>query len=99
MTDQARGPSNEAENSSGVTTVGAIIGELAMLLSTAGVKDAGREARDIIAALKDSPRFWTVVNSHALLSSEERNAARRAATLRARGAPFAYAVGSAAFRR
>jgi release factor glutamine methyltransferase len=100
MTDQSRGSPNDADRSDAdATTVGALIGELAMVLDAAGVRDAGREARDIIAALKDSPRFWTVVNGHAPMSVEERDAARKAARLRARGAPFAYAVGSAAFRR
>jgi release factor glutamine methyltransferase len=83
----------------GSTTVGALIGELAMLLAAAGIEDAGREARDIISALRDAPRFWTTVNGHAVLSAEERDTARAAATNRGRGAPFAYAVGTAAFRR
>jgi release factor glutamine methyltransferase len=81
------------------TTVGALVGELAQLLTDAGIPDAGREARDIIAALKDAPRFWTVVNAHSLVSGAERHAARGAAMRRAKGAPFAYAVGSAVFRR
>lgn len=81
------------------TTVGALLGELAMLLDAAGITDAGREARDIIAALRDAPRFWTTVNGHTVLSADERESARAAAARRARGAPFAYAVGLAAFRR
>ncbi len=81
------------------TTVGALIGELAAILNTGGVPEAGREARDIISALKDAPRFWPTVNAHAVVSGDERSVARAAAMKRAAGAPFAYAVGTAAFRR
>src|SRR5258708_35397754 len=81
------------------TTVAALLGELAMLLDAARIPDPGREARDIIAALRDAPRFWTTVNGHTAVSADEREVARVAATRRARGAPFAYAVRSPAFRR
>src|SRR5258708_38610066 len=81
------------------TTVAALLGELAMLLDAARIPDPGREARDIIAALRDAPRFWTTVNGHTRVSANERALARAAATRRARGAPFAYAVRTAAFRR
>ena len=81
------------------TTVGALIGELAAILNTAGVADAGREARDIIAAMKDAPRFWPTVNAHVAMSADERRFACDAAAKRAAGAPFAYAVGTAAFRK
>jgi release factor glutamine methyltransferase len=81
------------------TTVGALVGELAMLLATAKVPDAPRESREIIAALRDAPRFWSSVNAHVVVSAEERRIARAAAARRAAGAPFAYAVGTAAFRR
>jgi release factor glutamine methyltransferase len=81
------------------TTVGALLGELAALLDRAGIPDPGREARDIIAALRDAPRFWTTVNGHTVMSADERELARAAAMRRTQGAPFAYAVKSAAFRR
>ncbi|MEO5568898.1 MAG: peptide chain release factor N(5)-glutamine methyltransferase [Gemmatimonadaceae bacterium] len=80
------------------TTVGALVGELAALMGGTGVSDPANEARDIIAALKDAPRFWSSVNAHAMVSAEDRQLARRAASRRAVGEPFAYAVGSAAFR-
>lgn len=86
------------ESTDEATTVGALVGELARLLAGSPVVDAGREARDIIAALRDAPRFWPTVNPHAPLSADERNVARTAAVQRAKGMPFAYAVGSAAFR-
>src|SRR5829696_7383502 len=80
-------------------TVGALVHEIAAALAAAGIPDAGREARDIIAAMKDAPRFWPTVNAHVVMSAEERRFARDAAEKRARGAPFAYAVGTAAFRK
>ena len=81
------------------TTVGALIGELAAILTDGGVPHAGREARDIIAAMKDVPRFWPTVNKHVMVDGAERAFARTAAAKRAAGAPFQYAVGSAAFRK
>jgi release factor glutamine methyltransferase len=93
------GPPSAEEPASQATTVGALVGELAQLLDGSGIPDPGREARDIIAALRDAPRFWTTVNAHAPMTAAERTAAREAAARRTRGAPFAYAVGTAAFRR
>ena len=90
---------NEFSGPLAETTVGALLGELAALLDRAGIPDPGREARDMIAALRDAPRFWTTVNGHTVMSADERELARAAAMRRARGAPFAYAVRSAAFRR
>jgi release factor glutamine methyltransferase len=81
------------------TTVGALIGELAAILSDGNVPNAGRESRDIIAAMKDVPRFWPTVNKHVVLDGAERRIAREAAIKRAAGAPFQYAVRSAAFRK
>ena len=81
------------------TTVGALIGELATILTAGHVPHPGREARDIIAALKDMPRFWPTVNKHVVMAGDERRLARRAASRRVAGAPFQYAVGTAAFRK
>ena len=81
------------------TTVGALIGELAAILTAGNVPHPGREARDIIAALRDVPRFWPTVNKHVVFDGAERRLARDAAAKRAAGAPFQYAVGSAAFRK
>jgi release factor glutamine methyltransferase len=81
------------------TTVGALIGELAAILSSGNVPHPGREARDIIAAMKDVPRFWPTVNKHVVMDGEQRRFARMAAAKRVAGAPFQYAVGSAAFRK
>jgi release factor glutamine methyltransferase len=80
------------------TTVGALVGELAVILSRGGIQDAALEARDIIAAMHDAPRHWATVNAHVVVSASERTGAREAATRRTTGMPFAYAVGTAAFR-
>lgn len=79
-------------------TVAALVRELAAMLTAASIEDAGREARDIVAAVHEEPRFWAALHEHELVAAERAAAARRAATLRCAGAPFAYAVGGAAFR-
>jgi release factor glutamine methyltransferase len=79
-------------------SLGALLAELAAGLDSAGVPLAHDEARDIVAAVLDVPRFWPVTNRQALIDSTAVDEARNAAAARARGAPFAYAVGRAAFR-
>jgi release factor glutamine methyltransferase len=63
-----------------------------------GISEPQREARDIIAAVLDVPRFWAVANSVADASPEVAVSVIRAANTRAAGAPLAYAVGRASFR-
>jgi release factor glutamine methyltransferase len=92
-------PELRVPNPSEPTTVGALIGELAAILSAGQVPHPGREARDIIAAMKDVPRFWPTVNKHVVIAGVDRRLACEAAAKRAKGAPFQYAVGSAAFRK
>jgi release factor glutamine methyltransferase len=79
-------------------SLGALLAELASGLETAGVALARDEARDIVAAILDVPRFWPTTNRDALVDATAVDEARQAAAARARGAPFAYAVGRAAFR-
>lgn len=78
--------------------LGTLLAELAANLETAGVSLARDEARDIVAAVLDVPRFWPSTNRDALIDATAVDEARHAAAARARGAPFAYAVGRAAFR-
>ena len=78
--------------------VGDVVAALSTHLSAAGVADAAREARDIVAAVVDMPRFWPSLNRDAALDGELCVRAWDAVRRRARGAPFAYAVGRAAFR-
>jgi release factor glutamine methyltransferase len=78
--------------------VAALVEELAGALTGARVPDARREAADIIAAVLDAPRFWASAHAGEQLSPTDAAAMRAAAARRASGAPFAYAVGRAAFR-
>jgi release factor glutamine methyltransferase len=78
--------------------LGTLLAELTAELEGAGVALARDEARDIVAAVLDVPRFWPATNREALIDVTAVDEARHAAAARARGAPFAYAVGRAAFR-
>jgi release factor glutamine methyltransferase len=78
--------------------LGSLLTELAAGLESAGVTLPRDEARDIVAAVLDVPRFWPSTNKGALVDATAVDEARKAAVARARGAPFAYAVGRAAFR-
>ena len=78
--------------------LGTLLAELASGLDGAGVALPRDEARDIVAAVLDVPRFWPSANKGALVDATAVEEARQAAAARARGAPFAYAVGRAAFR-
>ena len=82
-------------------TVGALAEELAEILVASRryrAHEALAEAREIVAALYDVPRFWPVTNAHVRVETEMGPVARAAAAKRARGAPLAYAVGRACFR-
>jgi protein-(glutamine-N5) methyltransferase, release factor-specific len=79
-------------------TVGSLVRELAEQLGAGGVDEPGREARDMVAAVVDMPRFWPSMNASESLAARDVERARAAAVKRASGAPFAYAVGRAAFR-
>ena len=82
-------------------TVGALVDELAEVLGGVGQftnRDAANEAREIVAALYDVPRFWPSTNALDRVDPEVVKRAISAANKRARGAPLAYAVGRAAFR-
>ena len=78
--------------------VGDVVAALSAHLSGARVPEASQEARDIVAAIVDMPRFWPSMHREATLEVELCSIAWEAARRRARGAPFAYAVGKAAFR-
>jgi len=68
------------------------------MLESVGIDEPDREARDIIAAVLDVPRFWAAANSVADASPAVAVSVIRAAMNRAAGAPLAYAVGRASFR-
>ncbi len=78
--------------------VGALVSALAERLRAGGMPESREEARDLVAALLDVPRFWPSTHPDAPVSHEMWSAALAAAGRRVRGAPFAYAAGRAAFR-
>ncbi len=82
----------------GAYTVEAIVAELARMLALAGISAAPREARDLLAAVLGVARLWPSANADACVSAETQSRVRAVATARARGVPFAYAVGCAPFR-
>ena len=79
------------------STVGAALDALeGMLAGHDG--DAGRDAREIVAALLDVPRSWPSANRDAACDRLCYLRATDAVAALRRGAPFAYAVGRACFR-
>ena len=68
------------------------------MLESVGVSEPQREARDILAAVLNVPRFWATANSVADASPLVARSVIRAAMHRAAGAPLAYAVRRASFR-
>lgn len=87
-----------ADDDAGSLRCADLVAAVAAVLAEAGVDTARQEARDLVAACCDEPRFWPTLNADALLPARVVVHARLAAARRARGAPFAYAVGKAAFR-
>jgi release factor glutamine methyltransferase len=65
---------------------------------TGRVENPDEEARDLIAAVADKPRFWPSLHPKARLEEPVVKRVCEAMVHRLRGAPFAYAVGRAAFR-
>ena len=87
-----------AERAAETTTVGRVLEELVRTLSGHGLAEPVTEAREILSALLDVPRFWPIVNGSVELEASLHERARAAAGRRARGAPLAYAVWRASFR-
>jgi release factor glutamine methyltransferase len=79
-------------------TVARLAEELARALDECGIAEPVSESREIVAALFDVPRFWSLTNGHVEVDDTVRTRARIAVERRAQGAPFAYAVGRANFR-
>lgn len=81
-----------------VHSVGELAGAIAERLREAGIADADAEARDLVAAIAGENRFWPRLHSVDDAPRDWVDRAHDAATKRASGMPFAYAVGRAAFR-
>ena len=75
-----------------------LVREIAMSLAAAGIAQPGTEARDLVAAVLDKPRFWPALHANDHPAPQELAEIKRAARRRVLGAPFAYAVGRASFR-
>lgn len=80
------------------TTVSRLLEDLARALNVGGIAEPFSEAREIVAALYDVPRFWPLMNGSLGVESAVLERAQIAATKRIQGAPLAYAVGRATFR-
>jgi release factor glutamine methyltransferase len=80
------------------SSVGELVDQIAVRLSGLSIDNAAAEARDIVAAAAGENRFWPRLHADAELTSQLAARADAIATSRARGMPFAYAVGRAAFR-
>ena len=81
-----------------IGTIGDLLAGCASMLESEGVGEPQREAREIVAAVLDVPKFWAAANSVADASPDVAKAVIKAAMRRAMGAPLAYAVGRASFR-
>lgn len=79
-------------------TIGDLLAGCTSLLESEGLPEPGREAREILAAILDVPKFWAAANSVADASPDVARSVFQAAMNRALGAPLAYAVGRASFR-
>lgn len=80
------------------TTVSALVAEMAARLDGSTVGLEPRAATDLLAAVVGQPRSWPLLHGTAPVDAELRTRALTAAGRFARGMPFAYAVGRAAFR-
>ena len=82
-----------ASRSSSVNeTVAGLVDEV-----TATLGDSA-EARELVSAVFDAPRSWTVLHAGDAIGRPDCDRVRLAACRRSAGAPMAYAVGRAAFR-
>jgi release factor glutamine methyltransferase len=86
------------DRAAGTTTVAQLLDELAHAFLSRGVAEPASQAREIVAALYDVPRFWPVTNGGAEVEPAVMERAKLAAQKRIQGAPLAYAVGRAPFR-
>ncbi|HLA89673.1 MAG TPA: peptide chain release factor N(5)-glutamine methyltransferase [Gemmatimonadaceae bacterium] len=75
-----------------------LLDHLATELAGPGIPPARADARDLIAAVLDQPKFWPSAHPSLELDAATTRAIREAAARLGRGMPFQYAVGKASFR-
>lgn len=80
-------------------TIADLLDQLATELAGHGVPPARADARDLIAAMLDKPKFWPSAHGEQALDAATEAAIRDAAARLLTGMPFQYAVGKAAFRQ
>jgi release factor glutamine methyltransferase len=86
------------ERLSETVNVSRLLDDLARRLNVAGIAEPFSEAREIVAALYDVPRFWPLMNGNLDVDADTLARSRAAVDKRIQGAPLAYAVGRAGFR-
>lgn len=79
-------------------TIAELLDRLSAELAGPAVPPARAEARDLIAAVLDKPKFWPAANLSCELDAPTTAAIGGAAERLRSGMPFAYAVGSSTFR-
>jgi release factor glutamine methyltransferase len=79
-------------------TVGEVVDRIAEALVAPGVPPARAEARDLIAAVLDQPRFWPSAHREDRLDAETLARIDQVVARRREGMPLPYAVGRAPFR-
>jgi release factor glutamine methyltransferase len=72
--------------------------QLAQQLAGPGVPPARADARDLIAAMLNRPKFWPTANQQLDLDEPTAKAIQAAGSNMSKGMPMQYAVGRAAFR-
>jgi release factor glutamine methyltransferase len=81
-----------------LTPLRSLLDELAQAIAGPGLPPARADARDLIAAILDKPRFWPSANPTLELDEPIVDFARVATNRLREGMPFQYAVGKASFR-
>jgi release factor glutamine methyltransferase len=90
---------DRATEAAGISVRRLLVALSETLAASPTIGDPDEEARDLLAALLDEPRHWPKLNGDVVVEPPTRDRAHAAAAKRARGAPLAYCVGTAAFRR
>jgi release factor glutamine methyltransferase len=91
-------PADIASAASGGGTIGEMLDALADELGRSSGMPARQEARDLIAAVINQPKFWPTAHRDDVLSPATLVALSEAAERLKRGMPFQYAVRRADFR-